>query len=155
MQIGFVLRRGASASEGSTLSDASASTAFAVAVHEGEGLAGAAAEADSAVGGALSRALAAGRFKGAKSQTLDLIAPAGLQVGRLVAFGLGEAEKLDDLAIEQGAATAYQSVKASGLETLTLDFGGFTPGQAARAAFGVALAAYRFDKYRTTEKPDK
>jgi leucyl aminopeptidase len=155
MSIGFVLRRGASASEGSLLSEASPTTVFAVAVYEGDGLTGPAAEADSAVGAALSRALAGGRFKGAKGQTLELVAPAGLQVGRLLAFGLGEADKLDDLAVEQGAATAYQTVKASGLQTLTLDLGGFTPAQAARAAFGVALAAYRFDKYRTTEKPDK
>jgi len=149
MQIGFVLRREAS------VLDAASSSAFAVPVYEGEDLAGAAAEADSAVGGALGRALSAGRFKGAKGQTLDLIAPAGQQIGRLVAFGLGAAEKLDDLAIEQGAAAAYQAVKATGLLSLTLDLGGFTPAQAARAAFGVALAAYRFDKYRTTEKPDK
>jgi leucyl aminopeptidase len=124
-------------------------------VFEGAALAGPAAEADSAAGGALTRGVASGRFKGAKGQTLDLIAPAGLAVGRLLAFGLGEAEKLDDLAIEQGAAAAFAAVKASGLETLTLDLGGLTPAQAARAAFGVALAAYRFDKYRTTEKPDK
>jgi leucyl aminopeptidase len=149
MQIGFVLRREASVLDGAS------SSAFAVPVYEGEDLAGAAAEADSAVGGALGRALSAGRFKGAKGQTLDLIAPAGPQIGRLVAFGLGAAEKLDDLAIEQGAAAAYQAVKATGLLSLTLDLGGFTPAQAARAAFGVALAAYRFDKYRTTEKPDK
>ncbi len=149
MQIGFVSRREAS------VLDAASSSAFAVPVYEGEGLAGPTAEADSAVGGALGRALAAGRFKGAKGQTLDLIAPAGPQIGRLVAFGLGAAEKLDDLAIEQGAAAAYQAVKTTGLLSLTLDFGGFTPAQAARAAFGVALAAYRFDKYRTTEKLDK
>jgi leucyl aminopeptidase len=135
--------------------DASSFRALAAPVYEGEGLGGASAEADQAAGGALSRALAAGRFKGAKGQTLDLIAPAGLSVDRLIAFGLGEADKLDDLAIEQGAATVYAAVKASGLTTLTLDFGGFNPAQAARAAFGVALAAYRFDKYRTTEKADK
>jgi leucyl aminopeptidase len=149
MQIGFVLRQGASAL------DASSSAALAVAVYEGESLAGPAGDADTAAGGALSRALGAGRFKGAKGQTLDLIAPAGLQLGRLLAFGLGQADKLDDLTIEHGAASAYQAVKTSGLSTLTLDFGGFTAAQAARAAFGVALAAYRFDKYRTTEKPDK
>ena len=32
---------------------------------------------------------------------------------------------------------------------------GDAPDLAARAAFGVTLAAYRFDRYRTTEKPDK
>jgi leucyl aminopeptidase len=155
MQIGFVLRRDAPDSQTTDAADASSSRAFAAPVYEGEGFSGAAAEADRAAGGALTRALAAGRFKGAKGQTLDLIAPAGLSVARLIAFGLGEAEKLDALAIEQGAATVYAAVKASGLTALTLDFGGFTPDQAARAAFGVALAAYRFDKYRTTEKADK
>jgi leucyl aminopeptidase len=149
MQIGFVLRGDASVLE------AGSSIAVAVAVYEGGDLAGPAAQADEAAGGALTRAVAGGRFKGAKGQTLDLIAPAGLQLGRLIAFGLGDAAKLDELAVEQGAASVYQAVKATGLSTLTLDLGGFTPAQGARAAFGVALSAYRFDKYRTTEKPDK
>jgi leucyl aminopeptidase len=95
MQIGFVLRRGAPALQG-----ASSASAWAVPVYEGDVLTATAAETDEALGGALSRAVAASRFKGAKGQTLEMIAPAGLDLGRLLAFGLGEPDKLDDLAIE-------------------------------------------------------
>ena len=43
----------------------------------------------------------------------------------------------------------------SGAEALTLDLKHLSAEQAARAAFGVVLGAYRFDKYRTTLKPEK
>jgi leucyl aminopeptidase len=43
----------------------------------------------------------------------------------------------------------------SGAKTLMLRLPGEPAGLVARAAFGIQLAAYRFDKYRTTEKPEK
>jgi len=46
-------------------------------------------------------------------------------------------------------------VKLSGAEVLTIDASNLSPEQAARVGFAVRLAAYRFDKYRTTQKPDK
>jgi leucyl aminopeptidase len=129
--------------------------ALAVLAYDGPVLSASAAGADQAAGGALTRAFAAARFKGAKGQTLDVIAPRGLEVGRLLAVGGGDAEKLDDLTIEQAAAGAYAAVKTTGLATLILDLSDLSPAQAARAAFGVSLAAYRFDKYRTKEKPEQ
>ena len=123
-------------------------------VHEEAPLSGAAAAVDQAAGGALTRALAASRFKGAKGQVLDLVAPAGLKAGRLLLLGAGPREKADDLILEHAAASAYQSVKTSGLTQLTLDMGAASPAQAGCAAIGVRLAAYRFDRYRTTEKPE-
>jgi leucyl aminopeptidase len=53
------------------------------------------------------------------------------------------------------AAHAYSMVKTSGAETLTLYLSDDAPAAAARAAFAIRLAAYRFDRYRTKEPADK
>jgi leucyl aminopeptidase len=129
--------------------------ALAVLAFEGGVLSQAASAADQAGGGAIARAQASGRFTGAKGQILDFLAPPGLGAARLLVVGAGPQDKLDDLGVEAAAAGAYQAVKTSGLTTLTVDFSGLTPDQAARAALGVRLAAYRFDKYLTKEKPEK
>jgi leucyl aminopeptidase len=132
-----------------------ADTALAVlAFDEGE-LSAQAQAADSASGGAVARALSATRFKGGKGQVLDLLAPAGLQAARLLLAGAGPKGALDEAGAEQAAASAYQAVKASGLKRLALSFPDLTPALAARAGLGVALAAYRFDKYLTKEKPER
>jgi leucyl aminopeptidase len=130
-------------------------SALAVLAYEGGLLSDAAARLDQASGGAIARAQAAGRFTGAKGQCLDVLAPAGVSAGRVLVVGAGPKAKLDDLGVESAAAAAYQAVKASGLTGLVIDFSELTPAQAARAALGVRLAAYRFDKYLTKEKPEK
>jgi leucyl aminopeptidase len=105
--------------------------------------------------GALSVAAADSRFTGGKGQTLDLIAPADSQAARLVLVGAGKREAFDALAAEHAAAAAYAAVKGSGLETLRIEAPDLDAALAARAALGVRLAAYRFDKYRTKEPADK
>ncbi|HEV2532920.1 leucyl aminopeptidase [Phenylobacterium sp.] len=111
-----------------------------------------------ALDGQLARAAAASRFTGAKGQTLDILAPAdGLGGGaaRLVLVGAGKADGFDAIAAEHAAATAYSAVKASGLEVLRIELPVADPPFAARAALGVRLASYRFDKYRTKEPAEK
>ncbi|HEX4098247.1 MAG TPA: leucyl aminopeptidase [Caulobacteraceae bacterium] len=130
-------------------------SAIAAPVFENQTLSAAGEALDGASGGALSRAMASGRFTGEKDQTLDIVAPAGLHAARVVLVGAGARDKLDDLAIEGLAAGAYHAVKGSGVSTLELRLGDLTDAQAARAALGVRLAAYRFDRYRTKEKPEK
>ena len=128
---------------------------LAVLAFEGGVLSPEAEAADKAAGGAVTRAMAAGRFGGAKGQALDFLAPAGLDAGRLLVLGAGPKDGFDDLGVEQAAASAYQAAKGSGLTTLTLRFPSLTAERAARAGLGVRLAAYRFDKYRTREKPEQ
>jgi leucyl aminopeptidase len=105
--------------------------------------------------GALADAVAASRFTGAKGQTLDLIAPAGEAAPRLVLVGGGKRPAFDALAAEHAGATAYNALKTSGLAALRIELPDATPDLAAHAALGVRLAAYRFDKYRTTEPADR
>jgi leucyl aminopeptidase len=119
-------------------------TALARLVHEG-----------AALEGALAQAAAASRFTGAKGQTLDILAPVGVDTQRLVLIGVGKPEAFDALGVEHGAASAYSAVKASGLATLRIELPNATAELAARAALGVRLGAYRFDKYRTKEPADK
>jgi leucyl aminopeptidase len=134
---------------------ASAAEVLVVLVHEGRVLAGTGPRLDTAAAGALTKAMTAGRFTGGANSTLIVAAPAGVDAATLVLTGAGEAGKFDDLALETAAAAAYHAVKLSGAAALTIDAHHLTADQAARAAFGARLAAYRFLKYRTTLKAEK
>jgi leucyl aminopeptidase len=118
-------------------------TALARIVFEGEALDGQAATA-----------AAGARFTGAKGQTLDILAPEG-GAQRLVLVGAGKRDGFDALGAEHAAASAYAAVKVSGLGVLRVETPNGDAELAARAALGVRLACYRFDKYRTKEAADK
>jgi len=116
--------------------------------------------ADAACGGALSRAIAAARFTGKADQTLSVVAPAGISVDSIVLVGLGKAEAIGPLRMESfGAAALAAAEKTRAAElTLAVDPLAGTPASAAmlaaHAALGAALASYRFDLYRTKQKPE-
>jgi leucyl aminopeptidase len=118
-------------------------------------LSGAGRDFDAAMGGAVTRAIEGGRFKAGKGQSLDIVAPSGLAAQRLVVVGAGAKDAFDLDVAESVAAQAYGVVKTSGAETLTVYLSDDAPAAAARAAFAIRLAAYRFDRYRTTEPADK
>ena len=84
-------------------------------------------------------------------QSIELLAPAGLDAARVLVVGAGKPEELDAQGVENAAASAFRAVQASGVKELLIRF----PSEPARAALGVRLGAYRFDRYRTTEKADK
>jgi leucyl aminopeptidase len=128
--------------------------ALAVLAFDGIELSGAAKAANEVAGGSLALAAAAGRFTGAKGQSVELLAPAGLGAGRLLLIGAGPQGEFSSAGAESAAAGAYAASKTSGAKTLVLRLDGDAE-TAARAALGVTLAAYRFDRYRTTEKPEK
>ncbi|MEI7611228.1 MAG: leucyl aminopeptidase, partial [Rhodospirillaceae bacterium] len=121
----------------------------------------AAAEVDRATGGAVRRALAAGRFSGKKDETLEIVAPAGLTLARLLLVGTGKPEALTPESFEALAGTAAAFVAKTGDSeaALALDIPAgcdLAPARAAAAAgLGAALRSYRFDRYRTTEKPEQ
>lgn len=138
-----------------SLEDAGRHTALAVLAFEKAPLAGAAAGFDTLTLGALSRAVETGRFTGALGQTLELLAPHGVDTSRIVIVGAGARESFDGRAMELAAAHAYLAVKSGGAETLILHAADLPPEISARCGLGVRLAAYRFDKHRTTEKPEK
>jgi len=110
---------------------------------------------DGKANGALTKAASKGRFTGKAGQSLSIAAPAGVEADAVLLVGAGGKDKLDDLAVEAFGGNAYAAVKLSGAEVLTIDASDLSPEQAARVGFAARLAAYRFDKYRTTQKADK
>jgi leucyl aminopeptidase len=112
----------------------------------GAALPPAVAALDKALKGGLTRALEAADFSGKKGQSASLLAPGKYK--KILAIGAGTAEapaKPEALGGAVAAALAKESdvaVLADSAET------------AARLAFGARLRAYRFEKYRTTQKPD-
>ena len=127
----------------------------AVPVFEDRALTAAGSALDGKAGGALTKAMTKGRFTGKAGQSLLIAAPTGVDADSVLLIGAGDKAKLDDLAVEAFGGSAYAAVKLSGAEVLTIDASDLTPQQAARAGFAARLAAYRFDKYRTTQKADK
>ena len=130
--------------------DASTAIAF-VAFHEG--LEGRLPAVDAVSNGAAGRAVSLGRFKAAKGQLLDLAAPG--EAARVLVAGAGASDGASMVEVEQAAAAVYAAVRASGLQTLTFDVDNLSAEEVAHAAFGVRLAAYRFDRYRTKEKAEQ
>jgi leucyl aminopeptidase len=69
-----------------------------------------------------------------------------------VLVGLGKEGEATPLAVHEAGGTAAHLLAQEEVATLAADQ--LTPEQAALAAEGAALRAYRFDKYRTKEKPE-
>ena len=71
-----------------------------VGASEGPLLLPAAAKADRVSRGAVERALKASRFTGKPGQLVDILAPAGLKLSRLIVLGLGKPEEFGSLVME-------------------------------------------------------
>lgn len=134
--------------------------AYAVGVQEGRKLSASAAQAEKATKGAVARSLNASRFKGAKDEQLVILAPQGLDISRLILVGLGNPAKLTALDCEAIGGRVVAALNAAGDRegTIAVDAPAGCPLSdaeiAARIAVGARLRAYRFDKYRTKEKPE-
>jgi len=116
---------------------------------EGAAPAGHAAALDKALDGGLTRALEAAEFKGKKGSQANLLAPKGFK--RVLVLGTGKADAPCG-AEELGGAIAAALPRESDAIVLAE---AFSPEQAAAIGFGARLRAYRFDKYRTTQKDDE
>jgi len=108
---------------------------------------------DEATGGALSRALKAGKFKGTKSHFLSVLAPAG-KIVRVLCVGLGKAKDLDALSLQNlgGKIVSQLATHAPSIQVLVDALEGCdldAPEMASNMALGARLASYRFDKYKT------
>ena len=115
-------------------------------------------QALAATGDLVTRAAAAERFKGKKSAALDIVAPAGLEVSRLVIMGVG---KLRDLKtsdfVKLGGVAMGKVPRAAADVTIMADLpgGALKPEQVAEMALGVRLRAYTFDRYKTKRKDEE
>lgn len=113
---------------------------------------------DGTAGAVLKRASKAAKFEGGAFKTLQLLAPAGLDLDRIVFVGLGEAEKMTTADWQRLGGAAAGAAAGEGEVTIVLERGdgaAVTPDQAAAVALGALLRAYSFDKYKTKKKPDE
>ncbi len=135
--------------------------ALVVGVAQGGKLSPSAATLDKTSGGAIKRAIAASRFTGRKGEFLELLAPPKLGNSRVLLAGLGEVSKLTALDLENLGGSVYASLATGGESEASIIVDGLKSAKAqpsARAAhyaYGALLRSYRFDKYRTKEKPEK
>ncbi|MGI4976694.1 MAG: leucyl aminopeptidase [Janthinobacterium lividum] len=125
--------------------------ALAFLVAEGEEAAGLRAEADAATGGALTRAAAAAEFRGRAGQSCVLLAP-GAGLTRVVLVGLGPKGEQTRRGLEEAGGTAVAALARDTVAALAAD--GLSALDAAAAAQGARLRLWRFDRYRTREKPE-
>ena len=115
---------------------------------------------DKGLGGALVRAMAESRFTGAKAQTLTLLGQSGA-LGRLTLLGAGKLQDFDTRDAEGLGGLLAAEANAAGQKAVTVVVDGLkgsalTPAQiAAHIGLGARLRNYRFDKYKTKDKPEQ
>ena len=115
---------------------------------------------DKASNGGLTRAIGQGRFTGAKNQTSTILGNTG-GVARLLLLGAGKGRDLDSRTAEGLGGVVAAEANAAGHKAVTVVVdpvkgSKLTPAQiAARIALGARLRNYRFDKYKTKDKPEQ
>jgi leucyl aminopeptidase len=103
------------------------------------------------------RAAAADRFTGKNGSVLEIVAPSGLNVPRLIIVGTGKERDLKDRDfIKLGGIALGRVPAAAGQATILAEFGAgaLKADQIADLVLGARLRAYRFDRYKTKRKED-
>jgi leucyl aminopeptidase len=101
------------------------------------------------------RAAAANQFKGKSGATLDILAPEGIKVERLIVVGAGKVSALKEKDfLKFGGVAAGKLNAATNNVTVIAELpdGAMKAEQAAAIASGIRLRAYKFDRYKTKKK---
>jgi leucyl aminopeptidase len=115
---------------------------------------------DKKSGGAITKAMQHAGFSGKAGKSLTLIGLAGITHSHLILVGVGETKSITLKAVEEAGGHAVVAALAAKVKTLELVAelpagSKFSAAELAEhLAFGAELRTYRFDKYRTTEKPE-
>jgi len=143
-----------------TASAAPRAGAIVALVADGKTLSQTAQRLDRDSSGAVKRAINASKFKGGKDQTLAIVAPRGVRCSRILLVGIGKPDGYDALAAFGAGSTIYAALAGTADTAALVSVDAF-PGMkvepaeaAAQIAYGAQLRSYRFDKYRTKEKPE-
>ncbi|RFC66206.1 leucyl aminopeptidase [Fulvimarina endophytica] len=106
----------------------------------------------------VAKAAKARKFKGKALSSLDILAPSGLEVDRLLVMGT----KLSQEPVEEDWLKLGGTIAAatSGAEAITIDLAlpgdkQVSPEEAATVAAGAMLRTYKFDLYKTKKKKDE
>ena len=135
--------------------------ALAVGASKGGKLSPPAADLDKRTGGAISRAIKASRFRGGKGEQLDVLAPTGVRANHIMVVGLDNPAKLTAADFRAIGGRIVANFNRAGAKDGTILIGAGSANndlaladRAAQVAFGARLRSYRFDKYRTKQKPE-
>jgi leucyl aminopeptidase len=113
---------------------------------------------DKESGGALRRAIEVSRFTGKSDETLMVLAPPNLDVKRVLLIGVGKPRAVERTARQNRGGIILAALNAAGEQNAAIYVNVFKGKDAATAAadlaYGAKLRSYRFDKYRTKEKPE-
>ncbi len=120
-------------------------------IHEGEKPSGLWAQLDEATGGAVARAFDVAEFKGGKGKTCVILAP-GASLTRILAVGIGKPADITQKILEEAGGAIVAALSRE--TTVAVTSGTLSAQQLAEAALGAVLRGYRFDRYRTKEKPE-
>jgi leucyl aminopeptidase len=135
--------------------------AIVVGVLEEHRLTPTAQQLDKLTKGAIGRALSVGRFKGRPDEQLSILAPAGIEATRILLTGLGKPDALDALTLQAIGGRIAAALNTAGEQAATVAVDEIAGAKlalgemAAHMAQGARLRGYRFDKYRTREKPEQ
>jgi leucyl aminopeptidase len=105
----------------------------------------------------LRRAAATDRFTGKSGSSLDIIAPSGADVPRVIVIGTGkEIPSTSRDVVKLGGVAMGKVPKAAAAATIVAELGSgaLKPDQVADLALGARLRAYTFDRYKTKRKDD-
>jgi len=129
------------------------------AVAEGRKLSPSAERLDKASDGAITRAIASSRFTGRSDEFLAVLAPAKLELARILLVGTGKPGSNEAGSPQNRGGQIAAQLNAAGETNAAVTIDLAKPDQqadfAAQLAFGARLRVYRFDKYRTKEKPEQ
>ncbi|TPQ34812.1 leucyl aminopeptidase [Bradyrhizobium guangdongense] len=101
------------------------------------------------------RAAAAAQFKGKSGAALDILAPEGLKISRLIVIGTGKAQalKISDFLKFGGVVSGKLGAGKDGATIMAeLPGGAMSNEQLVAVASGLRLRAYKFDRYKTKKK---
>jgi len=100
------------------------------------------------------RGAEADRFTGKSGSALELVAPSGLKVARLVVLGVGKQPLKQQDVLKLGGIAIGKVPNAASDVTIIADLAGgpMRPDEAADLALGANLRAYSFDRYKTKRK---
>jgi leucyl aminopeptidase len=111
-----------------------------------------------AAGGGFARAAAASKFEGKATKSLQLLAPNGVELERIVFVGLGEPAKMTRQDWLKLGGTIPAAVAGESEVTVLLERPDGEPvdvEQSTDVALGIVLRNYSFDKYKTKKKNDE
>lgn len=136
------------------------SGAVAVLLPQGAKIEGMLAQLDKRTKGAVARAIKSEKFKAKTGQLIELIAPAGTSLSRILICGVGDPSKLAANDMERAGGRLAAKLLSGSEKAATILFDSVAIPEmdesrmAAHLGMGVLLRSYRFDRYRTKKKTE-